>query len=81
MFTPQVSECFLLFLFSLNSIFIVLWSDTIFYICKQLHCGIKYGLFWRKFHGLLRRMYVVLLQDADSVEIFQVHLIYGVIQV
>jgi hypothetical protein len=28
-----------------------------------LLCDLKYYLFWRKFHGLLRRMYIVLLQD------------------
>jgi hypothetical protein len=43
-----------------------------------LLCALRYNLFWRKFYGLLGRMYIVLLSN----EIFcshQVHLIYGVI--
>jgi hypothetical protein len=34
-----------------------------------LLCALRYDLFWRKFHGLLRRMYIVLLLD----EIFCTH--------
>jgi hypothetical protein len=34
------------------------------YICWDLLCALRYGLFWRKFHGLLKRMYIVLLQDG-----------------
>jgi hypothetical protein len=40
-------------------------------------CLTKYGLFWRKFHGLLRRMYLFLLQGGI---LSLVHLIDGVIQ-
>jgi hypothetical protein len=28
-----------------------------------LPCALRYGLFWRKFRELLRKMYIVLLQD------------------
>jgi hypothetical protein len=48
-------ECRRLFLFS--------------YICWGLLCALRYDLFWRKFHELLRRMYTVLLLD----EIFSRH--------
>jgi hypothetical protein len=38
-------ECRRLFLFS--------------YICLGLLCVLRYDLFWRKFHGMLRRLYIV----------------------
>jgi hypothetical protein len=34
------------------------------YICWDLLCALGCVIFWRKFHGLLRRMYIVLLQGA-----------------
>jgi hypothetical protein len=34
------------------------------HICKNLFCDLKYYLFWRKFHGLLRRMYIVPSDDG-----------------
>jgi hypothetical protein len=30
------------------------------YICWGFLCALRYDLFWRKLHGLLRRMYIVL---------------------
>jgi hypothetical protein len=33
------------------------------YICWDLLCALRYGIFWRKFHVLLRSMHIVLLQD------------------
>jgi hypothetical protein len=32
------------------------------YICWGLLCALRYGLFWGQLHGLLRRIYIVLLQ-------------------
>jgi hypothetical protein len=71
-FSLQVSEYFLLFLLLLSASFIVLWSDSIqgvisiflYLLITDLLCVIKYGLFLRKFHGLLRLMYIVLSQDG-----------------
>jgi hypothetical protein len=34
------------------------------YYQKNLLCEIKYDIFWRKFHGLLRRLCIVLLWDG-----------------
>jgi hypothetical protein len=33
------------------------------YICWGLFCDLRYDVFWRKFHGLLRRMYIVLVTN------------------
>jgi hypothetical protein len=45
------TECMGLFLFS--------------YICCGLLCALRYDQFWRRFHGLLRRMYIV--QKSDEI--------------
>jgi hypothetical protein len=37
--------------------------DYFYFICWDLFCALRYHLFWRKFHGLLKRMYIVLLLD------------------
>jgi hypothetical protein len=37
---------------------LLIFVDTCFVIL------VRYDLFWRKFHGLLRRIYIVLLQDG-----------------
>jgi hypothetical protein len=42
-------ECMGLFLFS--------------FICWGLLCALRYDHFWRRFHGLLRRMYIVQMLD------------------
>jgi hypothetical protein len=34
------------------------------FICWDLLCDLRYGLFWRRSNGLLRRMFIVLLQDG-----------------
>jgi hypothetical protein len=44
-------ECMALFLFS--------------YICWGLLCALRYDQFWTRFHGLLRRMYIV--QKLDEI--------------
>jgi hypothetical protein len=44
MYYEQI-ECMVLFLFS--------------YICWGLLCALGYDQFWRRFHGLLRKMYIV----------------------
>jgi hypothetical protein len=60
---------FLLLLLLLSSSFISLSSDSIqgvisiFLYLLWLDLCLKYGLFWRQYHGLLRKMYIVLLQD------------------
>jgi hypothetical protein len=70
LFCPQVSEYVLLFLLLLSSSFIALLSDSmqgvisIFLYLLRLLCDLKCGLLWRKFHGPLRRMYIVLLHDG-----------------
>jgi hypothetical protein len=33
------------------------------YVCWDLICGLGYGLFWRKFHGVPRRIYIMLFHD------------------
>jgi hypothetical protein len=45
------TECMELFLF--------------FYICWGLLCALRYDQFWRRFHGLLRRIYIV--QKLDEI--------------
>jgi hypothetical protein len=69
LFSLQWFEFFLLLLLLLSSSFIALWSDRMqglflfSYICWGLLYTLRYDLLWRKFHGLLRRMYLMLLQD------------------
>jgi hypothetical protein len=83
MFYLHLLEYFLLLLLLLDSRFIILWSDSMkgvsYYICWDLLCVLRYVIFWRKFHGLMRRMCVVLF--CTCVEYFadtcQVQLIYG----
>jgi hypothetical protein len=67
----QLFDYFLLLPLLLNSNFIALLSDSIVcrgiwisYIFQDLLCDLNYGLFWRKFHGLLRKMYTVLLLNV-----------------
>jgi hypothetical protein len=54
---------------SLSSSFNTLWSVRmrglflLSYICWGLICSLKYNTFWRKFHELMRRIYIVLLSD------------------
>jgi hypothetical protein len=47
------------------------------YIFWGLLCTIRYDLFWRKFQGLLRRMYIVLLQDGILCRRLSGHLVLG----
>lgn len=54
------------FVLSLTSSFIVLWSDDMYDVIQffytylsMLHC-LVYGLFWRKFHTLLKRKCILL---------------------
>jgi hypothetical protein len=42
---------------------------SISYTCWGLFCALRYDQFWRKFHGLLRRVYIVWKLD----EIFCIH--------
>jgi hypothetical protein len=50
------------------------------YVCWDLLYDLKYVWFCRKFHGLLKIMYIVLFQDGILIDICQVHLICSVIQ-
>jgi hypothetical protein len=65
LFSFQLFICCFSLLLLLSSSFIALWSDSmhgiisIFLICWGLLCALGYDLFWRRFHGLLRRMYIV----------------------
>jgi hypothetical protein len=65
----QLFAYFLLLILLLSSSVIALWQieyRRLFlfsYICWGLLCALRYAVFGRKFHGLLRRMYIVLLPD------------------
>jgi hypothetical protein len=65
LFSFQLFVCFLLLFLLLISSFNALWSDRMhgivffYYICWGLLCALRYDKFWRRFHGLLRRMYIV----------------------
>jgi hypothetical protein len=69
LFSLQLFVCFLLLFLSLSSSFNALWSDrmhgiiSIFLYLWGLLCVLGYDLFWRNFHGLLRRMYIVFLDE------------------
>jgi hypothetical protein len=71
LFSFQLSACFLLLFLLLNSSFNALWSDrmhgiiSISYICWGLLCALRYDQFWRRFYGMLRRMYIV--QKLDEI--------------
>jgi hypothetical protein len=70
LFSLQLFAYFLLLSLLLSSSFIALWPDRMFsYIFWGLLCVVRYDLFCRKFHGLLRRMCFMLLLD----EIFYRH--------
>jgi hypothetical protein len=64
-FSFQLFACFLLLFLLLSSSF--MHCDQIeymglflfSYICWDLLCALRYDQFWRKFHGLLRRMCIV----------------------
>jgi hypothetical protein len=75
LFSLQLFVYFLLLLLLLSSSFIALWPDStqgvisVFLYLLRLAlrydiCALRYDIFWRKFHGLLRRMYIVLLPDG-----------------
>jgi hypothetical protein len=62
----QLFSCFLLLFLLLISSFSALWSQIecmklflFSYICWGLLCALKYDQFWKRFHELLRRMYIV----------------------
>jgi hypothetical protein len=69
LFSIQLFVYFLLLLLSLSSSFIALWSDrmqgiiSIFLHFLMLALCHKIQSTWSQFHGLLRRMYIVLLPD------------------
>jgi hypothetical protein len=71
LFSLQLFACFLLLFLLLSSSFNALWSDrmcgiiSIFWYLWGLLCALRYDQFWRKFHGLLRRMYIV--QKLDEI--------------
>jgi hypothetical protein len=75
LFSFQMFGCFLLLFLLLSSSFNALWSDrmrgiiSVFLYLLRLALCPKHDQFWRKFHGLLRRMYNV--QKLD--EIFCTH--------
>jgi hypothetical protein len=80
-FSLQVFEYFPLFLLLLSSILIPLWSCNMQEVISILLYLLRHAcddLLWRKFHGLLRRMYNVFLLDA-CLDVFQVCLVCGVI--
>jgi hypothetical protein len=58
LFSFQLFEYFLLLLLLLCSRF------QFSYMCWELLCTLRHGWFWRKFHWLLLRIYIVLFQSG-----------------
>jgi hypothetical protein len=69
LFSFQLFVYFLLLFLLLSSSFNTLWSDrmhgniSISYICWGLLCDLRYDQFLRKFHALLRRVYIMQMWD------------------
>jgi hypothetical protein len=71
LFILKLFACFLLMFLLLISGFNTLWSHRMHgiilspYICWGLLYALRYDQFWRRFHGLLRRIYIV--QKLDEI--------------
>jgi hypothetical protein len=71
LFSFQLFTCFLLLFLLLISSFNALWSDrmhgiiSIFLYLLRLAVALRYDQFWKRFCGLLRRIYIV--QKLDEI--------------
>jgi hypothetical protein len=71
LFSFQLFACILLLFLLLSSNFNALWSErmhgiiSVFLYLLRHACALRYDQFWRRFHGLLRRIYII--QKLDEI--------------